>query len=116
MKDLENKMGRKITIKALKYNPHSKISKAHFAEYELEETPGMTLFIALNKIKDTLDPDLAFDFVCRAGICGSCGMMINGVPGLGAKELKAGFIQMKSLITQNLKNQSNLKLPMKFLR
>jgi len=91
-------MGRKITIKALKYNPHSKISKAHFAEYELEETPGMTLFIALNKIKDTLDPDLAFDFVCRAGICGSCGMMINGVPGLACRTLtknyESGVIQL----------------------
>ncbi len=91
-------MGRKIIIKALKYNPYSKISKPHFAEYELEETDGMTLFIALNKIKDTLDPDLAFDFVCRAGICGSCGMMINGVPGLACRTLtrdyESGVIQL----------------------
>ena len=43
-------MSRKITIKAFKYNPLSKISKPHFATYELEETDGMTLFIALNQI------------------------------------------------------------------
>ena len=28
-----------------------------------------------------------FDFVCRAGICGSCGMLINGRPGLACRTL-----------------------------
>ena len=42
----------------------------------------MTLFLALNEIRDTQAPSLQFDFVCRAGICGSCGMLINGRPGL----------------------------------
>ena len=51
-------MSRKITIKAFKYNPLSKISKPHFATYELEETDGMTLFIALNQIREKFDPDL----------------------------------------------------------
>ncbi|MCK7502342.1 MAG: 2Fe-2S iron-sulfur cluster-binding protein [Comamonadaceae bacterium] len=32
----------------------------------------MTLFIALNEIREKQDPSLQFDFVCRAGICGSC--------------------------------------------
>ena len=41
--------------------------------YELEEADGMTLFIALNEIREKQDPSLQFDFVCRAGICGSCG-------------------------------------------
>ncbi|MEE4108991.1 MAG: fumarate reductase iron-sulfur subunit, partial [Halieaceae bacterium] len=33
------------------------------------------------------DPSLSFDFVCRAGICGSCGMLINGRPGLACRTL-----------------------------
>ena len=28
-----------------------------------------------------------FDFVCRAGICGSCGMVVNGRPGLACRTL-----------------------------
>ena len=44
----------------------------------------MTLFIALNEIREKQDPSLQFDFVCRAGICGSCGMMINGRPSLSS--------------------------------
>ena len=47
----------------------------------------MTLFIALNEIRETQDPSLQFDFVCRAGICGSCGMMINGRPTLACRTL-----------------------------
>ena len=84
-------MSRKIKIRAFKYNPLSKISKPHFAEYELEETDGMTLFIALSVIREKFDPDLRFDFVCRAGICGSCGMVVNGVPKLACRTLTKDY-------------------------
>lgn len=84
-------MSRKITIKAFKYNPLSKISKPHFATYELEETSGMTLYVALNMIREKFDPDLSFDFVCRAGICGSCGMVVNGVPKLACRTLTKDY-------------------------
>ena len=47
----------------------------------------MTLFIALMEIREKQDPSLQFDFVCRAGICGSCGMMINGRPTLACRTL-----------------------------
>ena len=52
--------------------------------YEIEEAENMTLFIALMEIREKQDPSLEFDFVCRAGICGSCGMIINGSPTLAA--------------------------------
>lgn len=84
-------MSRKITIKAFKYNPLSKISKPHFASYEIEETSGMTLYVALNVIREKFDPDLSFDFVCRAGICGSCGMVVNGVPKLACRTLTKDY-------------------------
>ncbi len=82
---------REITITALKYDPQSKVSKPHFAEYKVKEAPGMTLFIALNEIREKQDPDLAFDFVCRAGICGSCGMVVNGKPRLACRTLTSEF-------------------------
>lgn len=84
-------MSRKITIKAFKYNPLSKISKPHFATYELEETDGMTIFVALTQIREKFDSELSFDFVCRAGICGSCGMVINGVPKLACRTLTKDY-------------------------
>ncbi|EAH5200843.1 fumarate reductase iron-sulfur subunit, partial [Campylobacter upsaliensis] len=84
-------MSRKLTIKAFKYNPLSKISKPHFVTYELEETPFMTVFVCLTQIREKMDADLSFDFVCRAGICGSCAMMINGVPKLACKTLTKDY-------------------------
>jgi len=37
---------------------------------------------ALNYIKDKLDGSLSFRWSCRMGICGSCGMMVDGEPRL----------------------------------
>ncbi len=82
---------REITIRSFKYNPSNPDSKPKFVDYKLRETPGMTLYIALTKIKATLDNDLSSDFVCRAGICGACGMLVNGKPQLACKTLTSNF-------------------------
>ena len=99
-------MSREITIKVFKYNPTQENAKPYFATYKLEETPGMTLYIALTKIKSILDRDLSSDFVCRAGICGACGMVINGKPRLACKtltsEFKDGKIELLPLPTFNI--------------
>ena len=89
------RMSREITITALKYNPSDPNSKPEFIDYKLEETPGMTLYIALTKIKATVDHDLSSDFVCRAGICGACGMVVNGKPRLACKTLTTEFENAK---------------------
>ncbi|HET9700337.1 MAG TPA: fumarate reductase iron-sulfur subunit [Burkholderiales bacterium] len=79
--------GRKLRISAMRHSPLDPASMPRLQAYELEEAPGMTLFIALNEIRETQDPTLVFDFVCRAGICGSCGMLINGRPALACRTL-----------------------------
>jgi len=81
---------RTIKFNIFRFNP--KIDKkAVFDTYEIEETDSMTLFIALNKIRETIARDLSYDFVCRAGICGSCGMMVNGKPQLACKTLTSAY-------------------------
>ncbi|RDU56350.1 fumarate reductase iron-sulfur subunit [Helicobacter sp. MIT 00-7814] len=83
----QQEKGRILTIRALKFDPQSAVSKPHFREYKIQEAHSMTIFIVLNMIREHQDPDLSFDFVCRAGICGSCGMMINGRPRLACRTL-----------------------------
>lgn len=80
---------RTLKISVLRFNPNEKGDKPRVETFELEEAPGMTLFIALNDIREKYDASLKFDFVCRAGICGSCGMIINGKPGLACRTLTA---------------------------
>jgi fumarate reductase iron-sulfur subunit len=79
--------GQMLRFHIMRYNPADPASAPHLQTYELEQTDGMTLFIALNEIREKLDPSLQFDFVCRAGICGSCAMVINGRPGLACRTL-----------------------------
>jgi fumarate reductase iron-sulfur subunit len=78
---------RSLEIQVFRFNPAEPGQEPHYQSFELEEADGMTLFIALNEIRENLDPTLQFDFVCRAGICGSCGMLINGRPGLACRTL-----------------------------
>jgi fumarate reductase iron-sulfur subunit len=81
--------GRTLKISVLRFDPHLKNDRARMETYEIREAPGMTLYIALNDIRKHIDNSLKFDFVCRAGICGSCAMIINGRPGLACRTLTA---------------------------
>ena len=72
---------RVLTLRILRSTP-GEATEPHWQDFRVEEAEGMTLFIALNEVRESLDPSLQFDFVCRAGICGSCGMLIDGKPGL----------------------------------
>jgi fumarate reductase iron-sulfur subunit len=82
---------RMLTFHILRYNPQVPGDKPRLQTYQLEEADGMTLFLALSEIREQQDPTLQFDFVCRAGICGSCSMLINGRPGLACRTLTKNF-------------------------
>ncbi|WP_442855266.1 fumarate reductase iron-sulfur subunit [Colwellia sp. PAMC 20917] len=78
---------RILTFNIFRHNPVDENSEVRTQKYTVEEAPSMTLFIALNEIREIQDPTLQFDFVCRAGICGSCAMLINGQPSLACRTL-----------------------------
>src|SRR5210317_279763 len=79
--------GRRLRFEIFRYNPEDPESAPQMQTFELDETPYMSIFIALNEIREKQDPSLQFDFACRAAICGSCGMMVNGSPALGCRTL-----------------------------
>jgi len=76
-----SKAERKINFHVTRYNPESD-SVPYVKVYEVPVREGMTVLEALHYIKDNLDPTLAWRYSCRMGICGSCGMLLNGRPGL----------------------------------
>ena len=55
------------------------------ASYELKYRKGMTVLDALIEIREKQDSTLAFRHSCRMGICGSCGMNIQGIPRLACQ-------------------------------
>ena len=78
---------RTLQLEILRFNPADPEDSPRWQVFDMVESSGMTLFIALTEIREEQDPSLQFDFVCRAGICGSCAMLINGRPGLACRTL-----------------------------
>jgi len=76
-----------ITLSIFRYDPAQPEIEPFLQDFRLPRVEGMTLFLALTKLREEVDPSLRFDFVCRAAICGSCGMLINGRPALACKTL-----------------------------
>ena len=53
-----------------------------FQAYDVPYRADWVVLDAINYIKDQIDGTLSYRWSCRMGVCGSCGMMINGVPKL----------------------------------
>lgn len=64
-------------FKVFRYDP-KKDKCPHFESFNVETKPGMTVLEGLYYIREKLDGSLVFRSSCRAGVCGSCAMHING--------------------------------------
>jgi fumarate reductase iron-sulfur subunit len=51
-----------------------------FQRFEVPRHPSQTILDVVTHIQRHLDPTLAYRYACRVGMCGSCAMMVNGVP------------------------------------
>ena len=68
-------------------------TEPHLECYEIEQTPHMKVLDALQAINDKYDADISFRSSCRAGQCGSCGILFKGNGALACqKEIKDGAI------------------------
>jgi fumarate reductase iron-sulfur subunit len=74
-------MADTIVLQVARYRPESETSPT-FQEYQVPCRKDWVVLDALNYIKDQLDGTLSFRWSCRMGICGSCGMTVNGEPRL----------------------------------
>jgi succinate dehydrogenase iron-sulfur subunit len=74
-------MSDHITLRVARYRPEEE-SEIRFEDFELPCPKEWVVLDGLNHIKDQLDGSLSFRWSCRMGICGSCGMLVNGEPKL----------------------------------
>ena len=70
-----------ITLDVTRYHP-AHDEKPGVQAYQVPLRKDWVILDALNYIKDKLDGSLTFRWSCRMGVCGSCGMMVNGIPKL----------------------------------
>jgi fumarate reductase iron-sulfur subunit len=74
-------MTKQIKLQVARYRPEQE-SEPVFDEYEVPCHSDWVVLDGLNHVKDRLDGTLSYRSSCRMGICGSCGMTVNGEPKL----------------------------------
>ena len=72
------------TIKVRRFQPESG-EGPYWEEFNVDLDPSLSVLDGLLQAKDRDDGSLSVRCSCRAAICGSCGMKINGQSGLGCK-------------------------------
>ena len=74
-------MADTIALQVARYRPEIEMEPT-FQEYVVPCRKDWVVLDALNYIKDNVDTTLSHRWSCRMGICGSCGMTVNGEPKL----------------------------------
>jgi fumarate reductase iron-sulfur subunit len=55
-------------------------SSAHTDTFDVPAYDNQTVLDVVSWVQQNADPTLSYRFACRVGMCGSCAMMVNGVP------------------------------------
>lgn len=87
---VRRQMENTTILEVARFHPE-RDSEPTFQSFEVPLRRDWTILDALNHIKDNLDGSLAFRWSCRMGICGSCGMMINGIAKLVCETLLMNY-------------------------
>jgi fumarate reductase iron-sulfur subunit len=72
---------RTITLNVHRFDPDNG-DGARWQSYDVPFKEHWVVLDALNWVKDEVDGSLTFRWSCRMGVCGSCGMLVNGEPKL----------------------------------
>jgi fumarate reductase iron-sulfur subunit len=74
-------MAETIALEVTRYCPDRETEPTS-QRFEVPFREDWVVLDALNYIKDKLDGSLSYRWSCRMGVCGSCGVMVNGEPKL----------------------------------
>lgn len=81
---------RTVTVRILR-TPSDAAAKPAYQSFTVETFPRMSVLDALFAIQRDQDRTLSFRCSCRLGMCGTCGMIINGREGLACQTLVERF-------------------------
>ncbi|MFL5824162.1 MAG: succinate dehydrogenase/fumarate reductase iron-sulfur subunit [Solirubrobacteraceae bacterium] len=69
------------TLRIRRYDPHSG-EAPYWEEHTVDMEPKKSVLDAILKVKDDVDGSIGIRCSCQQAICGSCGVRMNGKPGL----------------------------------
>ena len=84
-------MTDKIVLEVARYSPEQH-TEPTFDKYEVPFREDWVILDALNYIKDRMDGSLTFRWSCRMGVCGSCGMTVDGEPKLSCATFLSSYV------------------------
>ncbi len=90
-------MAKTIELEIFRYRPEEE-SEPTVQSYEVPFNEEWVVLDAINYIKDEIDGTLSYRWSCRMGVCGSCGMMVNGVPRLTCAAFLREYYPKKILV------------------
>ncbi|HEY8761075.1 MAG TPA: 2Fe-2S iron-sulfur cluster-binding protein, partial [Candidatus Dormibacteraeota bacterium] len=70
-----------VDVTVQRFNPETD-DKPRYETYQVPYRADWVVLDAILYIKDQLDATLSYRWSCRMGICGSCGMNVDGYPKL----------------------------------
>lgn len=103
---MSTKVEKIVEFKIHRFDPQNK--RHYVSTYKAPVYKGTTILEVLQYIKDNLDETLTFRHSCRMGICGSCGINVNGKPML-ACYTQVLDLGIDSLVIEPLSNMPIIK-------
>ncbi|MFV2031803.1 MAG: succinate dehydrogenase/fumarate reductase iron-sulfur subunit [Gammaproteobacteria bacterium] len=84
-------------------------SGGRLVTYQVPRQSSQTLLDVVTWIQRELDPGLSYRFACRVGMCGSCAMMVNGIPRWTCRTHVQKIVQQNRLTIEPLRNMPVIK-------
>lgn len=95
-------MAETIILEVTRYCPEED-AEPRTQRFDVPLRKDWVVLDALNYIKDKVDGSLTFRWSCRMGICGSCGMMVNGEPKLTCATFLSSYASQGIIRVQPLR-------------
>lgn len=97
-----------ITVAVQRFDPTAD-TIPYWQKFQVKLKPAMTVLDALFEILNHQDGTLSFRFCCRAGVCGSCAMMIAGKIRLACETQISQFLDLDEVRLSPIPHQKVVK-------
>ena len=92
---------KNIIVKIFRFDP-KKDAPPHFDEFTVPLSFGMSVTNVLDYIYENIDCSIAYFTNCRRGICGRCGLKVNGRIVLACTEIVTDDLILEPLDSKNM--------------
>jgi len=83
--------------------------EGELVNYQVPARENQTVLDVITEIQRFQQPDLAYRFACRVGVCGSCAMTVNGLPRWTCRTHIKKVVDNGQLTVEPLRNLPRIK-------